>query len=186
MFVWNIGETVPFTCRFDCPTCFTRAVLPADYSESFHESTRVVTISSLLSALRLRWREAIPVIIVFKRMEKFVVKVDGESPPPQALLNYSLTFYASVLSPPPPSPPPLSLPFSLFLSLSLFLRSRDNMALTIWYCNNTIFAHDLKLACARARYFSTAVLKLRWFEAKKIFRTEKTVTTVGSTLIRTR
>lgn len=60
----------------------------ADYPESF-ENTGVVTISSLLSALRLCWREATLVIIVFKRTEKFVVKVDGESPPPQALLNYS-------------------------------------------------------------------------------------------------
>jgi len=44
------------------------------YPESFRESTRVVTISLLLSALRLRWREATLAIIVFKRAEKFIVK----------------------------------------------------------------------------------------------------------------
>lgn len=49
--------------------CFTRPVLPADYPESFHESTGVVIISLLLSAL-LHWGEATHVIIVFKRAEK--------------------------------------------------------------------------------------------------------------------
>lgn len=51
-------------------------------------------------------------------MEKFVVKVDGESP--QALLNYSLTLSMPAVA---------QYVLSLFLSFSLFLFRRSNKAI---------------------------------------------------------
>lgn len=94
----------------------------------------------LLSALRLPLvRGHSLVIIVFKRTEKFVVKVDGESPPPQALLNYSLTFPCQC------SRDTLFLFFSPSFSSSLLLSVAAVVRLSY---NNTIFARDLKLTGA--------------------------------------
>lgn len=132
---------------FSLSQCFTRPVLPADYPESFHESTGVVTISLLLSAVTTALAWGTHVIIVFKGAEMRERKKKRESSSlrstessPRVLLNYSL-----------------SIPMMAWYIFSISLQ----VLVIIWLsiCNNVIFARDLELVqSARARYFPMSMI----------------------------